>query len=33
MIKISENVLSNDLSPYLKQHKDNSYFIQKEIAS
>ena len=23
MIKISENVLSNDLSPYLKQHKDN----------
>ncbi len=23
MIKISENVLSNDASPYLKQHKDN----------
>ena len=23
MIKINENVLSNDLSPYLKQHKDN----------
>ena len=23
MIKISENVLSNDLSPYLRQHKDN----------
>ena len=23
MIKIDENVLSNDLSPYLKQHKDN----------
>ena len=23
MIKISENALSNDLSPYLKQHKDN----------
>ena len=22
-IKINENVLSNDLSPYLKQHKDN----------
>ncbi len=23
MIKINENVLTNDLSPYLKQHKDN----------
>ena len=23
MIKINENVLYNDLSPYLKQHKDN----------
>ena len=23
MIKINENILSNDLSPYLKQHKDN----------
>ena len=23
MIKVNENVLSNDLSPYLKQHKDN----------
>ena len=23
MIKISENVLSDDLSPYLRQHKDN----------
>ena len=23
MLKINENVLSNDLSPYLKQHKDN----------
>ena len=23
MIKINENFLSNDLSPYLKQHKDN----------
>ena len=23
MIKINENVLSDDLSPYLKQHKDN----------
>ena len=23
MIKIDKNVLSNDLSPYLKQHKDN----------
>ena len=23
MIKINKNVLSNDLSPYLKQHKDN----------
>ena len=23
MIKISENILSNDLSPYLKQHKKN----------
>ena len=23
MIKINENVLSNDLSPYLNQHKDN----------
>ena len=23
MIKINENVLSKDLSPYLKQHKDN----------
>ena len=23
MIKINENVLSRDLSPYLKQHKDN----------
>ena len=22
-MKINENVLSNDLSPYLKQHKDN----------
>ena len=23
MTKINENVLANDLSPYLKQHKDN----------
>ena len=23
MVKISKNVLSDDLSPYLKQHKDN----------
>ena len=23
MIKINENVLSKDLSPYLKQHKNN----------
>ena len=23
MIKINENVLSNDLSPYLRQHKNN----------
>ena len=23
MIKINKNVLINDLSPYLKQHKDN----------
>ena len=23
MIKINQNVLSSDLSPYLKQHKDN----------
>ena len=23
MIKIHENILSEDLSPYLRQHKDN----------
>ena len=23
MVKIDKNVLSNDLSPYLRQHKDN----------
>ncbi len=34
MIKINENALSNDLSPYLKQHKDNPVYWQtwsKEI--
>ena len=29
MTQIDKNVLSNDLSPYLKQHKDNPVHWQK----
>ena len=29
MIQINKNILSNDLSPYLKQHKDNPVHWQR----